>query len=48
MIHYVDAMSDWDTVVQNGILDYALELKAAGIVRSVGLSAITRQCPWRR
>ena len=39
MIHYVDAMSDWDTVVQNGILDYALELKAAGIVRSVGLSS---------
>ena len=39
MIHYVDAMSDWDTVVQNGILDYALELKAAGIVRSIGLSS---------
>ena len=39
MIHYVDAMSDWETVVKNGILDYALELKAAGTVRSVGLSS---------
>ena len=39
MIHYVDAMSDWDTVVKNGILDYALELKKAGTVKSVGLSS---------
>lgn len=39
MIHYVDAMSDWEAVVKNGILDYALELKAAGTVRSVGLSS---------
>ena len=39
MIHYVDAMSDWETVVKNGILDYALELKAAGTIRSVGLSS---------
>lgn len=39
MIHYVDAMSDWDAVVRNGILDYALELKAAGTIRSVGLSS---------
>ena len=39
MIHYVDAMSDWETVVKNGILDYALELKAAGTIKSVGLSS---------
>ncbi len=39
MIHYVDAMSDWETVLQNGILDYALELKEAGTVRSIGLSS---------
>ena len=39
MIHYVDAMSDWDTVLKNGILDYALELKAAGTIRSIGLSS---------
>lgn len=39
MIHYVDALSDWEAVVKNGILDYALELKAAGTVKSVGLSS---------
>ena len=39
MIHYVDAMSDWETVVESGILDYALALKAAGTVKSVGLSS---------
>lgn len=27
MIHYCDAMSDWETIVDNGILDYAEELK---------------------
>ena len=30
MIHYADAMSDWEAVVKNGILDYARELKAQG------------------
>ena len=39
MIHYVDALSDWETVLKNGILDYALELKAAGTIWSVGLSS---------
>ena len=39
MIHYVDTISDWETVVKNGILDYALELKQAGTIRSVGLSS---------
>ena len=39
MIHYVDAMSDWETVLKNGILDYAAELKNAGTIRSIGLSS---------
>ena len=39
MIHYVDAMSDWETVRKSGILDYALELKAAGTIKSVGMSS---------
>lgn len=39
MIHYVDSMETWNTVVQNGILDYALELKAAGRIRAVGMSS---------
>ena len=39
MIHYCDAMSDWETIVKNGVLDYARELKAAGRIRHIGLSS---------
>ena len=39
MIHYCDAMSDWEAIVDNGILDYARELKRAGRIRHIGLSS---------
>ena len=39
MIHYCDAMSDWENIVHNGVLDYARELKAAGRIRHIGLSS---------
>ena len=39
MIHYSDAMADWETIRSGGLLDYALELKESGVVRSVGLSS---------
>ena len=39
MIHYVDAMADWERVVENGILDYARDLKAQGVIRAIGLSS---------
>ena len=39
MIHYCDAMSDWEAIVANGILDYARELKAQGRIRHIGLSS---------
>ena len=39
MIHYCDAMSDWEEIVNNGILEYARELKAAGRIRHIGLSS---------
>ncbi len=39
MIHYCDALSDWDAIIQNGILDYARELKASGKIKHVGLSS---------
>lgn len=39
MIHYCDAMSDWEDIVNNGILDYARELKAQGKVHHIGLSS---------
>ena len=39
MIHYCDALSDWQAVLDNGILDYARELKKAGRIRHIGLSS---------
>ena len=39
MIHYCDAMSDWEAIVDNGILDYARELKRVGRIRHIGLSS---------
>jgi predicted aldo/keto reductase-like oxidoreductase len=39
MIHSCAAMSDWEAIVENGILDYARELKAAGRIRHIGLSS---------
>lgn len=39
MIHYCDAMSDWQKIIDNGILDYAKELKAQGKIRHIGLSS---------
>lgn len=39
MIHYCDALKDWDIIVKNGILDYAKALKAEGRIRHIGLSS---------
>ena len=39
MIHYCDAMSDWEAIVNNGILDYARKLKQQGRIRHIGLSS---------
>ena len=39
MIHYCDALDDWDMIINNGILDYAQELKAKGIIKHIGLSS---------
>lgn len=39
MIHYVDSLSTWNNIVHGGILDYARELKAAGRIRTIGLSS---------
>ena len=39
MIHYCDALSDWREILNNGILDYARELKASGKIKFVGLSS---------
>lgn len=39
MIHYCDAEKDWNTIVKNGILDYAIELKKQGRIKHIGLSS---------
>jgi predicted aldo/keto reductase-like oxidoreductase len=39
MIHYCDALSDWEEIKANGIVGYAKELKARGVIRAVGLSS---------
>ena len=39
MIHYCDAMSDYDEILKNGILDYAIQLKQDGKIRHIGMSS---------
>lgn len=39
MIHYVDDEEDFRTVFDGPILEYALELKEAGVIRHIGLSS---------
>lgn len=39
MIHYVDSAETWNKVLENGILDYALEEKARGRIRHIGMSS---------
>ncbi len=39
MIHYADTMADWEKILTGGVMDYAKELKAAGVIRHIGLSS---------
>lgn len=39
MIHYVDSMKDWETIVNGPVLQYALELKKSGAIRHIGMSS---------
>ena len=39
MIHYSDALSDWQEIVNGPIMAYAQELKAAGKIGCIGLSS---------
>lgn len=38
LIHYCDSEKDWQAILDNGILDYAGELKKAGKIGHIGLS----------
>ena len=40
-IHCLDSASDWAQYQENGVLDYLLEMKKAGVVRHIGLSSHT-------
>ena len=40
-IHCLDEPADWEQYQKNGLLDYLLELKKAGVVRHIGLSSHT-------
>ncbi len=39
MIHYVDSMKDWETIVNGPVLPYVLELKKSGVIHHIGLSS---------
>ena len=39
MIHYVDSMADWETVLTGGVMDYVQDLKKRGVILSAGLSS---------
>lgn len=39
MIHYVDSLSDWETVVHGAVMEYALELKKKGTIGCIGMSS---------
>ncbi len=39
MIHYCDALSDWEEIVSGGVLDYARQLKKEGKILHIGLSS---------
>ena len=38
MIHYVDADSDYETVMNTGYIDYVYDLKRAGVIGHIGMS----------
>lgn len=39
MIHYVDSLKDWETIVNGPVLSYVLELKKSGVIHHIGLSS---------
>ena len=39
MIHYVDSLATWEQVLNNGILDYAVELKKQKKIIHIGISS---------
>jgi len=46
-IHFVDEESDIKRLVETGVVDYAFELKKAGIIRNVAFSSHTASVAWK-
>ena len=38
MIHFVDEVREYREIMEGGFLQYALDLKAAGVIRHIGMS----------
>ena len=38
MIHYVDELSDWESILHSDYLAYVRQLKAKGVIRHIGMS----------
>lgn len=38
-LHFVDKISDWDSLVESDMMKYALKLKETGVIRAIGLSS---------
>ncbi len=38
-LHFVDKLSDWESLVESDMMKYALKLKETGVIRAVGLSS---------
>lgn len=39
MLHYVDKVDDWLDILRGPVMEYALELKRAGVIRALGMSS---------
>ena len=47
MIHYCDALSDWEEIERGGVLEFARQLKREGRIRHIGLSSHNPQVALR-
>jgi predicted aldo/keto reductase-like oxidoreductase len=39
MLHFIDTMEDWETVLHGPVMEYVRKLKENGIIRAVGMSS---------
>ncbi len=39
MLHFIDALEDWETVLHGPVMEYVRKLKEKGVIRAVGMSS---------